>query len=55
MLIALAPIEDKLPQIIKNNSFHPEISQATASIVKPGSSKHRCYGGNHKNYYNPWL
>jgi hypothetical protein len=27
MLIALAPIEDKLPHIIRNNSLKPEIFQ----------------------------
>ena len=33
MLIALAPIDDKLPQIIKNNNFHPEKSQATLLVL----------------------
>ncbi len=33
MLIALAPIEDKLPQIIKNNSFHPEMFQAILLVL----------------------
>jgi hypothetical protein len=33
MLIALDPIEDKLPQIIKNNSFHPEISHAILLLL----------------------
>jgi hypothetical protein len=33
MLIALDPIEDKLPQIIKNNNFHPEISHAILLLL----------------------
>lgn len=33
MLIALAPIEDKLPQIIKNTSFHPEMFQARLLLL----------------------
>ena len=33
MLIALDPIEDKLPQIIKNINFHPEISHVILLLL----------------------